>query len=286
MNRRTRRGQLGTVALAMTVALGLAACADEVAPSDNRVAPATPASSTPQDISIPSDPLVLIGVGGSGAAKAPTQLGTAEVEVEVSSLAGGDVQVVPGRVEGQAFAFPKFTSESRYPRAVVTATGTDGDDEMSPGLRDFIFGADFMVDKVSQGRDEDNGNNLIQRGLSSDSVMFKLDLDANMRPGCTVKGRVGSLTVYARQSVKPGQWYRARCERDGERILVYVSEYLPSGSPTTAGRDAAGKLGAVTFPDERMPLAIGGKVARDGTVIRSETDQFNGRVENPFLVIM
>src|SRR5690606_25565528 len=94
----------------------------------------------------------------------------------------------------------------------------------SPDDRDFSWGASFRLDAVSTGNPVDNGDNLIQRGLSSQPAMFKAELDLR-RPGCTLKGTEGELIVRAATKVEPGIWYAVRCERQGDRLTVRVWEY-------------------------------------------------------------
>ena len=115
--------------------------------------------------------------------------------------------------------------------------------------------------------------------------MFKLEVDAIGRPGCTVKGTAGEATVLAIDPVEAGRWYRIRCERRPGVIRILVSQYLPSGAATTTARERPGRAGAVSFSAGEVPFSIGGKVARDGTVIRSSTDQFNGEIDNAYVKI-
>lgn len=269
--------------LAVAAALAVTGCADDVPPSQNAV-PEHTGPASPPDARIPGNPLLLVGMDGRRRTAQPVQLGSAEVELKVSSVSGGQIQAARGREGDSAFGFPAYQDAGSYPRAVITARGVEREDELSPGASDFSYGADFVVDDPSFGRAEDNGNNVIQRGLSSDPVLFKLELDANSRPSCSVHGRKGALTVYARQVVETGRWLRVICEREGERLLILVSEYLPSGSVTTSGRAVSGTLGPVDFRGD-VPVSIGGKVARDGSVIASSSDQFNGRIANPFVLL-
>ena len=285
MNAPRNRARWVRGVVAFGVMLAVAGCSDEVPPTRDRAvapAPPAPAKRPPQpSLRVPGDPLVRIGWGHTGAGQ-PGQIGTADVEVSTSSLEGG--RVVPGpRHDGaRSLVFPDFHRTGGYPRAVVVVHNGSAKDQLNPDARDFAFGADVSLDGSSFGRSEDNGNNILQRGLSSDPVMFKVDLDASLRPGCMVKGRGGLLVVHSSRQVTPGRWYRIRCERRGNRLFVTMGQFLPSGATWATAREAKGRIGAMHFPGPEVPVSVGGKVAHDGTVIRSETDQFNGRIANPY----
>ncbi len=188
-----------------------------------------------------------------------------------------------GRDQAPVFDFPDYAPTGPYPRAVLTARNVGTDDAFDPGTGDFSWGADFRLDAASTGRPDDNGNNVVQRGLSSDPVMFKLDLDASLRPSCTVHGAAGKVKVMALAKVAPGTWYRARCTREGDRLTVTVSELLSGGSAGSTDRSNEGPVGDVTFEDPRIPISVGGKVAHNGVVIGSASDQFNGELADPFV---
>ncbi len=284
----SRSRSLLAVSVLTTVVL-LAGCADELPPSgDNE--PLPPPTSAPEqpDLSIPEGAqLVVRDAARPGEPARPRQAGAASLALSVASLDEGTVTTAKGPDGGTAFDFPDFTdSGTAYPRAVVIARNVDDQrDVLSPDLGKVVFGADLRLDDTSVGRSEDNGNNIVQRGLSSDPVMFKLDLDGNLRPGCTVHGRSGKLMVYAADAVETDRWYRIRCAYADGQLFIYVGEYLPSGDLTTTGRSAEGKVGAIAFPESRIPVSVGGKVARDGSVISSATDQFNGLIGSAFVAI-
>lgn len=266
------------------LALLATACADEQGPSDDPMpsAPSTSPSESSGRLRLPKNPDLLVVAGPGGV---PEQRGSGEVEILVSTLEGGEVTAARGRGAGTGLRFPTFRAEGAYGRAVVVAKVAPGDLSLDPGLPPFSWGADVVVDPESAGRTEDNGNNVVQRGLSSDAVMFKLETDAQRRPSCTAKGRAGSLTVTAQEPVQAGTWYRLRCEARTNRLRILVSEYLPSGGTTTVGREVDGPLGGISFIGQDVPFSVGGKVAFDGTVIASATDQFNGAIDNAFVRI-
>ncbi len=275
-----RRGLVAGVAMSAL----FAGCADEQDPSVEEVTDSAvePPATLPH-LDVPDDALLLLAADPD--ARLPQQLGTGDFEVRVSRMDDGALAVVEGLESQPAFGFPEYTEARNYPRAGIAVFNAGPEDQLSPGEQDFVFGADFRLDKASVGRDEDNGNNVIQRGLSSDDVMFKLDIDADHRPGCAIKTKSGRVQIYARQPVEDDVWYRVHCEREGDSLQVIVSEYLPTGQVTTSGRITTGAAGDVTFDDVALPVAVGAKLAKNGGLITSATDQFNGDIANPFLLI-
>ena len=271
------------MAFLAAAALVLGACSEQRPPSrDQAVPPPKSQAADPRSLTLPRDADVLIKGRTAGR---PQQSGTADVDVQVSTLDGGDVRPSEGRDSRGAWRFPAFESRGSYPRAVMVARPVEGEDPLSPGLGRFAYGADIILDATSTGRKMDNGNNVVQRGLSGDPSLFKLEVDANMRPRCTVAGQADVLAVYALQPIEAGRWYRIRCELEPNVIRITVSEFLASGAVTTTGREERGDAGAVVYSDSEVPFSVGGKVAHDGSVNKSSTDQFNGEIDNANVII-
>lgn len=260
-------------------------CSDLGEPSGDRSAPdATSASTGAAQLGLPGRPLVLLQPRGLQATR-PVQVGVARLDLGVSTVAGGRLSVDrAGPSRAPAFDFPAFQATGAYPRAVLVARNAGTEDRMSPGAADFTYGAELRLDRVAEGRDEDNGNNVIQRGLATDPAMFKLEVDQR-RPGCTVKGAAGALSIFHTDTIEPDRWYRVRCERDREGVTIHVAELPLEGGTTVPGRTKRGRTGAVTMAEPLVPLSVGGKVAPDGTVVASASDQFNGSIANPFLAV-
>jgi len=237
---------------------------------------------------LPGDPDVLLqapDVGGDRVISDLRNQGSAVVDVIVSVLDGGALRTEQSQ-RRIAFRTPVYSADDDSPpRAIISVRpGPSSGDALSPGGARFAYGAEFMLDAESRGTEVDNGDNLVQRGLAGDSAQYKLEIDGG-RPGCVVTGSSGSLQVIARVTADPGVWYRARCSRDGESLTVDVVEFRADGRDAYSSRTTTGPLGDVTMGDARTPLSVGGKLAKDGTPIRTATDQFNGLITNAVLAI-
>jgi hypothetical protein len=279
--RGTRLGtRLGAGAGLLLLTQAVIGCAAEPVVLDDGLPTATP---TPKGVGLPEDPVVLLEAAeGTPEIK---QVGSADVTIDVVDLSDGVVEVAKGRRGGAALDFPTFRGEAEtYPRAVVTVSNAGAKDQLSPGIRDFIWGGDFKIDKLSYGPGVDNGDNLVQRGISSQPTLFKAEIDKD-RAACTVRGDEGELIVRARERVRPGWWYRVRCERTLNELGVYVTEYDPDGLVNTYARRVNGPIGDVTMVDATTPLTVGGKVGSDLELLNKATDQFNGLVMNPYYAL-
>lgn len=210
------------------------------------------------------------------------QIGSTAVTVDVARLSGGTVKAGPRRNGSRAFDFPSFTRNSTVPRAVVRARPSGTGDPLAPRWRNFEFGADFRKDARSSGWSLDNGDNLIQRGLWNDTAQYKLEVD-NGRPGCRIKGSHGAVGVRAPITVRSDRWYNARCARTGSEVKITVTEFGSDGPVRTVTARRNGAIGKLAWARTQTPLAVGGKLAANGAVNRSATDQFNGLVNDPFL---
>lgn len=203
--------------------------------------------------------------------------GTAAIKSSVSTLRGGRVRLARS-LHGGAAGFPAYAEEQAAAAAIlVTATGRE--DVLSPGTADFSFGADFTLDAVSDGSDSDNGDNLVQRGLSADPVQYKIQIDRGV-PSCRIAGAAGAVLVKLPEPVQRNRWYRVRCSRSGSEVKLALHDLeRPSAEAVTA--TTQGRTGAIAMTGGmRVPMSIGAKVLLDGSIPASSTDQFNGRVDN------
>lgn len=58
----------------------------------------------------------------------------------------------------------------------------------------------------------------------------------------------------------------------------------PGGTTSLTARKT-GRIGSIEM-ERTVPLAIGGKFARDGSMIKSAADQFNGAIAYPILELV
>lgn len=208
-----------------------------------------------------------------------------QVQADVVTRDGGAVLATSDVRGHPALRFPPFSPAPDPPRAVVRLTpdADAGADPLSPGTADFTFGADFAVDPTSQGTEVDSGNNILQRGLASDPSQFKVEVD-ELRPLCRIRGAEGLVQLRAKKEIRPDQWYRVRCSRAGTavKLTIYrVSSNVPTVVEEVREESPTGELSWQTRP----PMSVGGKLAANGSMIRSQTDQFNGVIALPMLQI-
>lgn len=263
----------------------------ELEPTDSASAPVDDTAATSTSAPDPETQTIALRLPadasqGSALSAGPVQSGTARVTVEVVSRDGGEVQVARGRDDELVLDFPAFDAQDqRPPRAVVRVTPAGGGaDPLAPGDADFSFGAEFRIDAESKGTKVDNGDNLVQRGLASDPSQYKLELDGD-RPACRIRGSAGDVQVRLEEQVLPGTWYAATCSRSADSVELTVMEYGLYGRTEEFSVTQTGPTGTLAWPKAQTPVSVGGKLAADGQVIRSATDQFNGLVTAPFLTI-
>ena len=200
--------------------------------------------------------------------------------LEVVTVQGGRLRTVEGPDGEPAIDFPAYVPSGAYPRAVLTVTSTGDEDDLDPGDGAFAWGADFRLDARNEGRTNDNGNNLLQRGLRTDPTSFKAELD-HSRPACTVRGTDGILGVRQSEPVTYGVWYRMRCEREGDQLTV--RSWRVDAPDDVLAKTRRGPTGAMEMSG--LPLSVGGKIAPDGEIVDDGTDQFNGSVAEAFVDI-
>jgi len=203
--------------------------------------------------------------------------GTADLGSEVVTYAGGRITRVEGRDSGYAIRFPEHVGAIDAPAAMLLLRSREDPDPLSPGSRDFSFGADVLLDAESSGTDSDNGDNVIQRGLYDDDAQYKLQLDGGV-PSCRLFGTQGAGVVKADEPVAAGEWYRLTCDRNGDVVSLLV-EPLDDPDAVPLSTQATASVGAIEVVDS-TPLVVGGKVDREGRVVTSSTDQFNGAIDN------
>lgn len=213
-----------------------------------------------------------------------TSDGTSAVDVVLLTSKGGTVVARSTTATGGMSAdFPAYDGSRGGVRAVVVATNRGATDALTPGAGPFTFGSDFKLDSVNRGTSYDNGNNLVQRGLYSDTSQYKLQVDSG-KASCRVAGDRGALMVTSSVRIVAGSWYRVTCSREevatGDRVAIRVLALAADGTrgAVTTSTSAAGTIGTLSFA-LGTPLSVGGKLVSAGAIADS-ADQFNGVVDN------
>jgi hypothetical protein len=277
------RGVLATFLL--VASLGVDGCALTESGSSRRgeeTRPTTPAASQ-----VAADPVLsydfddLPTAAGAALTTGALRLqnaGSEPFEVTASITAGATLRSVADPGGGHALRFPAYAATGTPP-AVVTISSDSVTDPLGPGTSSFTFGADFNLDKLSEGGVQDNGNNLMQRGLTDDPAQYKLQLDQG-HASCRVAGVDGELVAKSDQLVKPATWYHLSCTRKGNQVTLRLGAFGEEPEPNIE----VGATGAVYVSSE-TPLVLGGKATRDGVAVVSDSDQFNGVIDNVFLEV-
>jgi hypothetical protein len=224
------------------------------------------------------------------------------ISVSVVTLAGGSAITIR-HLKGDAIRLPTYRPGRRPPRAVlkiVIAHGIKGD-RLSPGIRNFTFGADFKMDRFPTAAPHskaDDGDNLMQRGLFGSASQYKIELDSRL-PVCTLNGLsgdkryIGKLDVsrlpgFPRYGVLSNRWYRVRCQRTSPTSAkLTVIQFAPDGSVAHTWVDDTIEPTMPAAPavdiqsPARTPLSVGGKLTVAGRIVTAQSsDQFNGLVDN------
>lgn len=203
--------------------------------------------------------------------------GTATADIDLLSVNAPEAMFRSGYRGGLSLQLPAYggTTGTSYAALRVTPVGSDS---LSPGTAAFRFGADLQLDASNEGSALDNGNNAVQRGLWDDPMQYKLEVDDN-RPNCVFRGTEGRVSVRSRVTLEAEKWYSVECRRSAGTVSISVLARGSSAAPAVSTN--AGPLGTLKAP-AGTPLSVGAKLAHDGTILRSATDQFNGRVDNVF----
>ena len=203
-------------------------------------------------------------------------VGVAEVRVEIATAHAGRVRLAPDPAGRGAARFPGHSEAADHPAAALVVWEVKGG-ALSPGKRDFTFGAAFNLDDVSEGGEADNGDNVVQRGLFADAQQFKLQVDHGV-PSCRIAGTDGAVVVKWAGNVTRGKWMAATCTRQGRLVRLTLWDVASGRSLGTV--QGEGDIGALHF-DSTTPFGVGAKVLEDGRV-SSSSDQFNGVIDEVY----
>jgi hypothetical protein len=184
--------------------------------------------------------------------------------LRVISYQGGRVRAV-AHGPGTALAFPGKCTQQVCPH-VALQSGDSAD--LNPGIRDIAFGADVLL---APGQTS-TGQNVVQKGYSTTSSQYKLQIDGTAgHPSCVLVDvhRPVIRMVRSAVTIADGIWHRVRCQRTGTRLEVYVDGMLRGRTTVPADLNVANDL----------PLSIGAKGAY------RDNDQFNGTLDNVWVRI-
>lgn len=221
-----------------------------------------------------------------------TNSGTSGSGVQATALYanGGVLKVAKGRGTGNlAIVAPAhITTATGTPKsAVIRIVNTGTADLLDPGATDFTFGADFTLNTASAtANSKDNGDNLIQRGLANSDTQWKIQIDGG-KPSCVLHQKSTGAQIIAKATgqVVRGAWYRAVCARTTVGTTTTVTLTVSRlGTTEVLSAQATGPVIDLSIATS-VPMSVGGKLSDAGALILSQTDQFNGRIDNAFLDI-
>jgi len=141
----------------------------------------------------------------------------------------------------------------------VTSAG-----DLSPGTRDFAFGADVLVatGEATKGAD------IVRKGYASGSGetgQWRLQFEEVGRPSCAVTGKRKTEihVAMAPVTVDDSAWHRVLCTRSSDSLTIQVDD---TSRVTIA-------IPADLIVESPNPVMVGG----------ARSDQFFGTIDNVFL---
>lgn len=213
-----------------------------------------------------------------------TNSGSGDFDIDVVALDNGSTGADEA-LDGDALRTPEFADSPDGPKAIVKVLNASDSDELNPGDKDFTIGADINVDPSSESEDDashDNGNNVMQRGLFEGS-QYKIQIDHDTA-SCRIAGSEGEVTAKSSTTIEAGHWYRIRCARSGDDVTITVIDQEADDPEPTEDEDS-GSIGSLDPTSASLPLSVGGKLNADGGIVKDNTDQFNGLIDNVLLDI-
>lgn len=211
-----------------------------------------------------------------------------------------DVRAVAGVVSTDQYVglFPAYSSAPANPSAyVVKPTVFGATEALAPGARKFAFGADFRLNAgVTTGVPADNGNNVVQRGLAQgDQYKIQVDVIGGIPNVTCVVRDEGTITAEPPPvAIQAETWVRVRCTRvvtgGGQHVTLSVSypggEVANPPASMVTFTPVANLNYATASSLTPIPLTMGAKVNNEATtVLTTDSDQFNGQLDNLFLKI-
>lgn len=171
--------------------------------------------------------------------------------------------------DGQAAGFPQpcRVVVTECPRVVLE---TDPAAWLNPDQSDVSWGALVLLDPEQTT----DGENLVQKGRSTQGTQFKLQVDhyAGL-PSCVVAGTVfGVNRIYIAEwhsSIADGAWHKLDCVRRGSGLALFVDGEMRAGTVIPSQL-------SIVNPD---PLRLGGKG------IGPWNDQFHGLLDDVYVTV-
>jgi hypothetical protein len=163
--------------------------------------------------------------------------------------------------------------------AACSALPADPAPDGASSAPDLVFGADVQLGEGSGAGAQDNGDNVVQRGLFADQDQLKLQVDKHV-PSCTVRTPRLRAFVKLTHAMDDG-WQRLSCRYDGVTLDLTATRLGGAGAaPEVVSSPAA--AGALSFASS-TDISVGGKVTADGALVKTQPDQFNGVLDNVFV---
>jgi hypothetical protein len=274
-------GVFALVAAGLVVADPTASSAVAVSSSGRAVA----VSSSGRAVAVSSSGRAVVRIALNHERARYASTGQAKVSATVVSAQRGHLAWEKGR-PGQTGALSTPAFHPIGPRAVLRIMARH-DNPLSPGFKDFGFGADVQMDAgpttSKQAGSTDNGDNVVQRGLFGGVGQYKLQVDDRV-PSCRVRGAAGTVLVRSDVRLVPRVWYHLSCKRSGRQVTLMMAKYPWGGkAPVWRRWVGSGPTGSVRAPAQ-VPLSVGGKLTDVGG-LAEQVDQFNGRIDNVVLAI-
>lgn len=196
---------------------------------------------------------------------------------------GGQLIQVPSGNGTSALQFPSYDRGKNGPRLVLVLESGGGPDQFNPAGGEFSFGADLRLDAESSEKgSDDNGDNVLQRGLFSDQFQYKLQVDKRV-PSCTVKSGATRMFVKLDQSFDDN-WFRVRCDYRSGTLTISASRILQDRFDDLGLKSVQGTIKPLQF-SAKSPVTVGGKTTPEGELVFNESDQFNGDLDNVYVDI-
>ena len=166
---------------------------------------------------------------------------------------------------GRALAFPPPCKAEPCPRiALRAATAAD----LNPDSQPLRYGASVRL----AADDTTKGENVLQKGFSTQGSQFKLQIDgAAGHPSCVLVGN-GSPQIYLAAStvgIADNRWHTLECRRAGTRLAIRVDGV----------RRGTAVLPADLAVRNLIPFSVGGK----GSF--TDNDQFQGMLDDVWVKI-